>query len=224
MVVVPGDLVQLGNLPEWVTAAIAARAIYGPIGKGRERRAVQWAETLLELTGYSPDELAEALERSEETAELVASAWTAGSRAVDDDKRRLLARAAAAGIVGDENVLIDDRPLFVHTLDEIDVLHMKLLVLVGEGVRKVQGLDVTGGWSHEAIIGAWPAIAGSLEPLVAVLNGAGLIYDTSASGFDGFSQPQWNVTSYGQRFAGFVRTGAPSIRPDTDSWPIVTSG
>lgn len=208
-------------MPEWVAAAIAARAIYGPIGKGRERRAVQWAETLMELTGYSPEELADALERTEETAELVASAWTAGSRAVDEQKRRLLALAASAGIVGDERVLVDDRLLFVRTLDEIEVPHMKLLVLIGHGVRKVQGLDVIGGWSHEAIINAWPGVASSLEPLVAVLSGTGLIYDTSATAFDGFSLPQWNVTTYGQRFTHFVRTGAPPILPDTESWPVV---
>lgn len=179
---------------------------------------MQWADTLLELTGYSAEELSAALERSEETAELVATAWNAGSQTVDEQKRQLLARAAAASILDDPTVLVDDRSLFIRTLGQVEVPDMKLLVLIAEGVRHIQGIEVAGAWSHEAIIDAWPGVAGSIDLLISTLSGAGLIHDTGGANFNTFGGgAQWNVTNYGRRFTDFVRTGAPSIVPDIES-------
>jgi hypothetical protein len=211
---VPGDLVQLGTVPEWVAAAIAARAVYGPIGRDRLRRAVEWAEQLLDLTGLSAEQLAATLDQSEQLTDLVATAWDAGSRAVNDSKRRLLALAAAAGIVGDENVSIDDLPLFVRTLDQVDAIHMKLLILLGEPVRQ-EGealLSISGGTPTGNLVARWPAIEDTVDPLMALLNREGLIRDVSIPGGIGHTGPEWRMSPYGERFVLFVNAGAPELR------------
>jgi hypothetical protein len=210
----PGNLVQLGSVPEWVAAAIAARAVYGPIGKDRLRRAVEWAEQLLDLTGYSAEELTTTLERSEELTALVATAWDAGSRAVNDSKRGLLALAAAAGIIGDENVSIDDLPLFVRTLDQVDAIHMKFLILLGEPVRQ-EGealLSISGGTPTGTLVSRWPVIENTVDPLMSVLNREGLIRDVSVPGGIGHTGPEWRMSPYGERFVQFVDAGAPEPR------------
>lgn len=219
--IMPDLVSSLGNPAEWTGDLMALGALLQSIRAGRRGRAAAFAEQLERLTGYTGEQIGEILGKFEDLQELVASALDTAGRSVDERKRALLARAAASGIVGDESVLVDDRTLFIHTLDEVDVPHMKLLVLIGHGRRVVQGLEVVGGWDHETIIRSWPGVRDVLEPLISTLQGAGLIHDTGSTSFDGFANPQWNVTSYGQRFANFVVAGTPAIVPETQCWPIV---
>lgn len=105
-----------GNVPEWGALAVALRSM---IASERVSRGADFAVMLEEAAGLSPDDLLRAVEQSHEHAELLATAWDAASRAPDERKRRLLARAAAQGLTAD-GAEIDDVPLFVRTLDDLD--------------------------------------------------------------------------------------------------------
>lgn len=190
-----------------------AMAIASYVRAGRAERAEHFTRMLTELTGYSPQELGERLEGVENLQELVATAMDAASRSTDERKRRLLARAAAVGILGDESVRVDDRVLFVRTLDGVDVPHMKLLVLLTGTKRTVQNIVVTGCWSNDEIVERWPGVAESLDPLLAVLENQALVRGASSGNVFGGSE-LWNLTNYGARFVDFVRAGEPTIRPD----------
>ena len=216
----PGDLVSWlgGNLPEWGSDFIALTALVKSMQPGRLERAEDFAKKLETATGFTGEQIGEVLRRAEEVAELVATALDTASRAVDERKRGLLARAAAAGILGDETVKVDQSILFVRTLDLVEVPHMKLLVLIAQEPRLYNSgaVRVTGGWMHQDILTAWPGVADSLDPLVAVLQREGLIQDVSVPGAIGGVTPAWSATRYGERFVDFVATGEPTIRPDVD--------
>ncbi len=210
----PQDLVQWGNVPEWLEGLAATGAALGGIGARRQRSAKQWAAHFEALVGMAPDELRRRLENNDVAAETVAAGFSAGARATDDSKRKLLARAAAVGIMGDENVTIDDVPLFVRTLDDIEAVHMKLLRLVMEPVAPVGVglLSASGGTPTESLASQWPAIAETIDPLLAALVREGLVRDVSVPGSIGTIGPEWKVSPYGERFIRFVLTGAPELR------------
>ena len=208
-----GDIIQaLGNPAEWGGDVLGLASLINSIMVGRRNRVVDFAREVEKQTGYTPDRIGELLEDMEDLQELIAEAMGYASRATDERKRRLLARAAAAGITGDENVRVDDRVLFVRTLDQVEVPHIKLLVLLAGVKRTVQDIVVTGHWAREEILTAWPAVADSLDPLIAKLEGEALIRNTpSANAFGGGDA--WNLTSYGARFVEFVRVGEPDLLP-----------
>ena len=214
----PGDLVsQVGANPvELAGDLIGLGNIVATIFMGRLGRAGDFERRLEEATGYTAEEIAGLLQKADETAELVATALDSASRSTDERKRALLARAAAAGVVGDEQVEVDHRLLFVRTLDQLDVPHMKLLVLVARTERSFQGgaVRATGGWAWQDILASWPGVADSLAPLMAVLQREGLVEDTSIPGAIAGIAPTWNATSYGNAFVDFVVRHEPTIRPE----------
>jgi hypothetical protein len=203
----PSDVELWGAvLPSWLAGLSGTVAAIQGIGARREDSARRWAEHFEELLGLTPEEVRERLAADATTAELVDEAMVTGARSVDDAKRRLLARAAVAGIKGDEDVRIDDLPLFIRTLADVDAVHMKLLRLVNEPMLQ-EGkaiLSNSGGAPIDNLAARWPAIADTIDPLLAALQREGLIRDVSIPGSIGHSGPEWSVTPYGQRFAQFV--------------------
>jgi len=208
------DLVSLGDLPEWIGDGVAAIALYGGIRGARARRALTFCRDLENATGFTADQLRDFLENHDELSEIAARAWDAGSRAVDERKRRLLARALAAGFVGDETVALDDVPQFVRTLDQVDPVHVKLLGVIC-APRTIQGLTVTGAVGWELMAEAWPGILQNYDPLVALLQREGLIRDVAIGGGGlGSGEPMWSVSNYGERFVCFVKNAEPSLLED----------
>jgi hypothetical protein len=196
-----------GNLPEWGALGIALREV---IRAKRDAREMDFPSLLEDATGLSPEDLIRTVEQSDELAEIVATSWNAANRSPDERKRRLLVKAAAAGLDGDEFVRVDDVPLFVRTIDELEAVHMKLMrVLLTE--RNYQGLPVMGAMPISMIVEEWPGIDGSVEPLVAMLVREGLVRDVSVPGAVGAVGPQWSLSPYGERFYGFVMASVPEI-------------
>jgi hypothetical protein len=205
------DIVALGTLPEWIGGVAAAAGLYRGIGGSRAKRAVEFARLLEELTGYSPDDLRAAIEPDDHLAEIVSGAWDAASRSVDGAKRRMLARAAASGILNDAGVRLDDLPHFVRTLADVEPIHMKLLVFIGEP-QSPEGatlLSPSGGIPRARLIDCLPAMADSLEPLLALLQRDGLIDNIAIPSAIGTISSEWGITPYGRRFVDFIAADLP---------------
>lgn len=180
-------------------------ALRSTIASKRVSRAADFAVMLEEAAGLSPDDLLRAVEQSDEHAELLATAWDAASRAPDERKRRLLARAAAQGITTD-GAKIDDVPLIVRTLDELEPVHMKLLEVL-RTVRVVQNgsLRVMGAMTTKQVVEEWPEARESVEPIMAMLIREGLVLDVSVTQeATGFGGSLWSLSPYGERFYAFI--------------------
>jgi hypothetical protein len=91
-----GDLVQLGNVPEWVQAATGAATLYSAVRSRWQKQALDWAAMFEELADLDREELRRVVEENPAIAELVGLAWEAGAETRSDDKRQLLAKVAAA--------------------------------------------------------------------------------------------------------------------------------
>jgi len=208
---VPGDIVSsMGDPAAWAGDLISLASLAMSIRAGRRDRAADFSRSLEKDTGYTGEQIGEILQRVDELAELVATALDAAARSVDQRKRRVLARAAAIGILGDESVRVDDRILFVRTLEELDVVHMQLLNLISQDPGDYP--NAGRHWTHEAIGKAWPGVAESVDPLVATLSSSGLIVDSLLGTLD-YPGPGWRPTPYGARFAAFVAAADPTIGP-----------
>jgi hypothetical protein len=102
-----GGLVQLGNVPEWIQGAAEAGALYLAVRGRRQQQALDWAKTLKELSGLDDQQLRHVVEDNPVIAEIVGRAWEAAAETASQDKRRLLAKVAAAAIRGDAAAQVD---------------------------------------------------------------------------------------------------------------------
>ncbi len=104
---------------------------------------------------------------------------------------------AAAGITGNEEVRVADRPLFVKSLDALEAPEIQLLRVL----RDRPDWD-RGPATRADIDSIWPGADGNLDHIVAVLVSEGLARQSEVATHIG-----WQISDYGLRFLEFVRTG-----------------
>jgi len=197
------DLVSMGDLPGWVAAVAGSASLYQGISKRRTERAIEFAETIQSETGLTPEQLRDAVERNEQGAELLAMAWDAATRTVDQRKRRLLARAAKAGILNEKHVAVDELPLLIRSINEIEASHMKLLSVIG-------GFQQSRANSYRRVVRTWPGVRETFEVLIAGLEREGLIRTERISQFPIVDQ-RWRLTNHGIAFIEFVNEAEPEL-------------
>jgi hypothetical protein len=183
---------EWGDVPGWLQAAGEAGALYLAVRGRRQAQAVDWARTLKELSGLSEEELRRLVEDNPVIAEIVGRAWEAAAETASDDKRRLLAKVAAAAIRGDAAAEVDELQLLLRTVIELDPPHITLLVAISQH-----------GGSPEQITASWPSRPELFRPAVAALDRAGLVAQTP----ENFGGPawEWHIGSYGDRFLAFLQ-------------------
>jgi hypothetical protein len=167
---------EWGDVPGWLQAAGEAGALYLAVRGRRQAQAVDWARTLKELSGLSEEELRRLVEDNPVIAEIVGRAWEAAAETASDDKRRLLAKVAAAAIRGDAAAEVDE---------------LQLLAISQHG------------GSPEQITASWPSRPELFRPAVAALDRAGLVAQTPEN-FGGPAW-EWHIGSYGDRFLAFLQ-------------------
>jgi hypothetical protein len=188
-----GSIVQLGNVPEWVQAAAESGALWWAVRHRREAQALDWAATLKELSGLEDEELRHVVEDNPVVAEIVGRAWEAASETASQDKRRLLAKVAAAAIRGDADAQADELQLLLRTAIELDPPHVTMLVAVGQAP----------GGAEEQLAARWPSSHDLLAPALSTLQRAGLAQE--AHQLIGGRSGNWRLTNYGYRFLAFLQ-------------------
>jgi hypothetical protein len=185
-----GGLVQLGNVPEWIQGAAEAGVLYLAVRGRRQQEALDWAATLKQLSGLDDEQLRRLVEDNPVVAEIVGRAWEAAAETASQDKRRLLAKVAAAAISGDAAAQVVELQLLLRTVTELDPPHITLLVAIGPG-----------GGTVPLIATKWPADPILFGPAVATLARADLAEQpVELSGYP----PAWQLTGYGRRFLAFL--------------------
>jgi hypothetical protein len=219
-------LVQLGNVPEWVQAATGAVNLYSALRNRRQKQALDWAAVFEELAGLDREELRRTIEENPAIAELVGLAWEAGAETADTNKRRLLAKVAAAALRGDTTPgRVDELQLLLRTVRELDPLHVALLAVMGakgDG-RPREACEVSGRElrlppeedqiTREQLSADWPSAPDLLDPAIAALERAGLIMPLSDA--YGGTTTSWVLRPYGRRFLDYLLV-------DEGGWPQTT--
>jgi hypothetical protein len=205
----------MAELEQWLPNAIQAATAVGQLllglGQRRWKQAEEWGETVEELTGLDREELRRIIEEDPVVAELVGRALEAAARTASEDQRALLARVAAAALRGDTTPgQVDQLQLLLRTVDELDPLHISLLVAIGvkpDGRPRAvaeytqHGLQLPpedDQLSRDEIAGRWPSAPDLLDPAIAALDRAGLIMPLSDA--YGGTPTSWVLRSYGRRF------------------------
>jgi hypothetical protein len=222
----------MAELEEWLPNAIQAATAVGQLALGvtsrRQQQAKEWGELLVKLAELDADELRRLVEDNPALAELVGIAWEVAARTASEDKRSLLARLAAAALRGDSTPgRVDELQLLVRTVDELDPLHISLLVAIGakpDGSPRAlaeytqQGLLLPQSDDHirrDEIAVRWPSAPDLLDPAIAALDRAGLIMPVS-DGYRG-EPTSWVLRPYGRRFLDYLLI-------DDRGWPQKPAG
>jgi hypothetical protein len=194
-----GSIVQLGDVPAWIGAATGAASIYVGLRNRQQAQALDFAQTLEQLTDLTPLELRQVVEDHPVIAQMVHLAWEEAARTASEDKRRLLAKVVAAAISGNtDTAAIDELSFLLRTVMALDPAHVSLLVVATS--------KTAGGRPHIDSIRAdrWSGSRALFEAALATLEREGLIYPDSTSS----PRSVWNVGGYGQLFLDFlVRSG-----------------
>jgi hypothetical protein len=85
-----GSLVQLGDVPAWIGAATGAAGLYLGLRDRQQAQALDFSQTLEELSGLTGPELRQVVEDHPALAQMVDLAWAEAARTASEDKRRLL--------------------------------------------------------------------------------------------------------------------------------------
>jgi hypothetical protein len=187
---------EWGDVPAWLQGAAEAGALYLAVRGRRRAQAIDWAKTLKKLSGLTDEELRRTIEDNPVIAEIVGRAWEAAAETASDDKRRLLAKVAAAALRGDAPAVVDVAPFLLRTVIELEPAHVTLLVAVGRYAGNADLLKAS-----------WPSPPDLLNAAMATLNQAGLVILARESAADllGTTAEGWVPTGYGRRFLDFLQ-------------------
>jgi hypothetical protein len=207
-------LIQLGDVPAWVSSATA---LYLGLRGQRRTQALDWAQTLQELAGVDSEELRREVEANPVVGEIVGLAWEKAAETASVDKRRLLAKVAAAALRGDATPgEIDAQQLLLRTVTALDPIHVTLLVIIG----RLEDRDTRPHSPEErradraAMEAEWPSPPDLLDPALAALEREGLAYSV----LDYSGAPRgWKLRPYGRRFLDHLlidEGGWPPYQPE----------
>jgi hypothetical protein len=172
--------------------------------RGRRRtQAIDWARTLKKLSGLTDEELRRAVEDNPIVAEIVWRAWEVAVGTASEDKRRLLAKVAAAALRGDADALVDETPFLLRTVIALDPAHVALLAIIA-APRLVHEGQPGAPWEidRKELRLRWQAPDDLLDPALATLEREGLI--DGKRGLGG-GVGHWMLGPYGARFFHFLQ-------------------
>lgn len=199
-------------------AAAEAGAVYLAVRGRRREQAIDWAKTLKELSGLTDLELRRAVEDHPIIAELIGRAWEAAAETASEDKRRLLAKVAAASLRGDADADVDDLQFLLRTVIALEPAHITLLVLIGtlgRGRRQVAERKTVDWVLREELRASWSTNPDLLDPGLATLEREGLTVTHGLA--DDSGEIPSSLTNYGKRFLNFLLA-------NTGGWPLAEHG
>jgi hypothetical protein len=209
-----GSIVQLGDVPAWISVGTGAAGLYIGLRNRRQEQAASWAEMVEELAGLDDIELRRIVEDNPVVAEIVGRAWEVAAETASEDKRRLLGTVAAAALRGDANAEVEDLQFLLRTVIALDPAHVTLLVLIGTprpGRGQMAGRMTIGSVSREELRAKWSSNPDLLDPGLATLEREGLI--TKYGLGDNNGETPHSVNDYGERFLDFLLIDAGGWTP-----------
>jgi hypothetical protein len=216
-----GSLVQLGDVPAWIGAATGAASVYLGLRDRQQAQALNWAQTLEELTSLTGPELRQIVEDNPVIAQMVDLAWEEAAKTTSENKRRLLAKVVAAAIRGDAAAEVDPHPFLLRSVMALDHGHVTLLVLVATPLRTagqvlsdadLPSAEFDKAADREELLARWPATPDLLDPALAALEREGLIQLGPRSGCP--AARAWRLTARAAQLghAAIAVTSLPSKR------------
>jgi hypothetical protein len=211
-----GSLVQLGDVPAWISTATGAAGLYLGVRNRKQAQALDWAQVLQELAGLTEPELRHVVEDNPVIAQMVDLAWEEAARTASEDKRRLLAQVVAAALRGDENTTIDDLQFLMRTVMALDPAHVTLLVVIAmphSSHRSVTGFDrPKEGVERGEMLGRWQGGQALLDAALAALDREGLIVGMGEYTQMNDEKRWWALGPYGKLFFRFLmRSGEADL-------------
>ena len=164
----------------------------------RRRRIRNGAETAVEaalITDKDLDEFLELATADERRHELLARTLVIAQDAALQAKRRVLARALAAGVLGDDAV-VDEELIFVRAIADINEPDIRLLSLMKAPKQPP-------GWNSHAIALADPGLATVAGALLGALDTHGLIVENAQVMMvygEGAGFKHYYISELGQKF------------------------
>ncbi len=199
-----------GAIPDWIGAATGTASLYLGLRGRQQAQAVDFAQTLEALAGLTPQELRQVVEDNPVVAQMVDLAWEEAARTANANKRRLLAKVAAAALQGDADAEIDALPFLLRTVMALDPGHVTLLVIIATPRKaaatrlspsEIPGPEFENAAGRDELLDRWAAPADLLDPALAALEREGLTKGVQS--FDGGTR-WWVLRPYGRRFFDFL--------------------
>lgn len=212
----PTGGLQVGSASDVVGAATGlASLVLSIIQRQRLERAEHWPALVAELAGLTAEQIQEVLDDNPPLTELMAQAWLAAAEATADEKRLLLARVVAQAILSPADLpRIDELQFFERAIAGLEPPYLQLLVLIaspGPGLGQLAQTVHEGLWTHHDLEESWPGAGELVLPMMATLQGQGLIEDRGHGSYGGITA--WGVTPFGRRLFHFLREEEPAPGP-----------
>jgi hypothetical protein len=195
-----GSLVQLGDVPAWISNVTSALSLYVGLRNRQQAQALDWARALEELAGLTPEELRRTVEDNPVIAQMVDLAWEEAARTGSEAKRRLLAKVVVAAMRGGADAEVDAYQFLLRTVMDLDPAHVTLLVAIGQGST-----------TEDLLQARWPNAYDLLAPAVSILERAGLVERPRQ--LMGGPARWWGLTAYGHRFFEFLEAADETAQP-----------
>lgn len=171
----------------------AAAAVSTVVSAARERREARAALALAVASAVANVDLDELLNRllaDPRRTELAARALSAAAASTLETKVAALGRALAEGLA-DDDAKVDEQLVLVAVYADLEAPHVRLLAVLAEEDPPVvvEELDARNieGWRRAQIAERLPEFGVTLEPVLSVLLGHGLLFDAPSGLFGGGS-------------------------------------
>jgi hypothetical protein len=158
----------------------------------RRRRANTMLESAAEAADMTAEELAEAASRSEDARFLADAALKAATETVWPPGVRALGRALAAGLIADDDTIIDVPTMVLPAMTEMRSPHVQMLELLvmyrwQSGPQRIDGhrsylANIPSEWTTQQIIQARPPIEPVFGAVTGTLDRYGLIRQNDQTG------------------------------------------
>ncbi|HZT66042.1 MAG TPA: hypothetical protein VFA11_09670 [Acidimicrobiales bacterium] len=199
------------------TVASVGGFLYNVLSTRRGARPQEFSELIDELVKRTVEEVGKRLLEDDRALQVVEAALDGAARTGNRDKRRLLAQVAAAALEDDAD--IDLLGVMIGTVDRVDPIHIRVLVLLANpdrpGAGQMRGYRNVGPWHRREIEQRWPGDPVGLDPVLSRLQQEGLVRRGGVRTGMVFSigdEPEdtWAVTGYGEKFLRHL--------PDDAAW------
>src|SRR4051812_17674964 len=106
--------VEWGTVPAFIEAGgVWAAVLFQGVQSSRRELAESFPRLVEEISDLEPEEIQAVLAEHPAIAQLVGDAWEIAARSAAYDKRWLLARVAAAALLGPDDAEIEQLPFFL---------------------------------------------------------------------------------------------------------------
>jgi len=171
----------------------------------QRRRAAEFEEEVLDITGLSPEELLARLLDDEAASELFGQAVVKAIETAEEVKRHALARAVASGLLKEDQAAIDIAKLHARAIAMLEIAHIRALLEIRESERGSYSQDKLRSWA-----------GGALDLLLSELEQKNLIKRNRRE------KNLWEVTPFGNSLIQFLEEDPQKERRDFPVDPTPT--